>query len=69
MSQPGVKKEAPPIEEELYKKREKIYAREVHGMFAGLRLLTVGVLLGLYYGIPWVNLERPSGRPVRSAGT
>ena len=57
MSQPGTRDTAPPIEEELYKKREKIYAREVHGIFAGLRLLTVGVLLGLYYGMPWVNWE------------
>ena len=57
MAQPGAQENTQPIEEELYKKREKIYAREVHGIFAGLRLLTVAVLLGLYYGIPWVNWE------------
>ncbi len=55
MAQTGTQEDIHPIEEELYKKREKIYAREVHGIFAGLRLLTVGVLLGLYYGMPWVN--------------
>ncbi len=45
----------PPIEQELYKKREKIYPREVHGIFAVLRNLTMVTLLGLYYGLPWVD--------------
>jgi cytochrome c oxidase accessory protein FixG len=55
MSQPAAQQNEPSLENELYKKREKIYAREVHGVFAGLRLLAVAVLLGLYYGVPWVN--------------
>ena len=45
----------PPIEQELYKKREKIYPREVHGVFALLRNLAMATLLGLYYGLPWVE--------------
>jgi cytochrome c oxidase accessory protein FixG len=44
-----------PIEQELYKKREKIYPREVHGIFAVLRNLAMIALLGLYYGLPWIN--------------
>ncbi len=56
MSQPAANKNATPIEEELYKKREKIYTREVHGVFAALRIAAVVALLGLYYGLPWVNL-------------
>jgi cytochrome c oxidase accessory protein FixG len=41
----------------LYKKREKIYPREVTGIFANLRNLTVVVLLGIYYGLPWLNWD------------
>jgi len=43
------------VEQELYQKRKKIYAREVHGLFAKLRLLAVLVLLGLYYFLPWLT--------------
>ncbi|OOZ41165.1 cytochrome c oxidase accessory protein CcoG [Solemya elarraichensis gill symbiont] len=46
-----------PIQDELYKKREKIYPREVHGIFALLRNLTMVTLLGLYYGLPWINWD------------
>lgn len=42
---------------EIYKKREKIYPREVHGLFATLRWTAVFVLLGLYYGLPWLNWD------------
>jgi cytochrome c oxidase accessory protein FixG len=39
----------------FYKKHEKIFPREVSGVFARLRNLTVAVLLGIYYGLPWLN--------------
>ncbi len=45
------------IEEVLYKKREKIYVREVHGIFANLRLLAMVALMGIYYGLPWINWD------------
>lgn len=45
------------VERSLYAKREKIYAREVHGLYARLRVLAVFVLLGLYYGVPWINWD------------
>ena len=48
-------KAEPTIEQELYKKREKIYPREVHGNFAVLRNLAMATLLGLYYGLAWVE--------------
>ena len=41
-------------EAEIYAKREKIYPREVHGIFRSLRTLGVVVLLGLFYGIAWL---------------
>jgi cytochrome c oxidase accessory protein FixG len=43
------------VQQSLYAKREKIYAREVHGLFAGLRIAAVVALLGIYYGLPWVQ--------------
>jgi cytochrome c oxidase accessory protein FixG len=55
MSQPAANNQDPSIEEELYKKREKIYPREVHGLFAGLRVAAMLALLGIYYGLPWVQ--------------
>ena len=57
MSQPAADKNDASIEQELYKKREKIYPREVHGIFAALRLLAMAALLGIYYGLPWVNWD------------
>ncbi len=43
------------LELDLYAKRKKIYSREVHGLFANLRVLGVIVLLGTYYGLPWLR--------------
>jgi cytochrome c oxidase accessory protein FixG len=45
------------VEQELYAKRQKIYPREVHGVFAGLRVLGIVVLLGLYYAVPWLRWD------------
>jgi len=39
----------------LYKKAEKIYPREVHGLFAMWRSIGVLVLLGIYYIAPWLE--------------
>ena len=55
MSQSADNAQDTPIEEDLYKKRDKIYVREVHGIFAALRLTAMAVLLGLYYGLPWLS--------------
>ncbi len=41
----------------LYVHHKKIYPREVHGKFAFYRLSGVVGLLGLYYIIPWVQLN------------
>ena len=45
------------VEQSLFAKREKIYPREVHGLFAGLRLTAVIVLLAVYYGLPWLEWD------------
>jgi cytochrome c oxidase accessory protein FixG len=46
-----------PAEVEAYAKHKKVYPREVHGIFANLRVLGVTVLLGLYYGVAWLPWE------------
>ena len=38
----------------MYQSREKVHPREVHGRFQRLRVLAVWVLLGIFYGLPWV---------------
>ena len=43
--------------ESLYRKEPKVYPREVKGTFDRLRKLSVFVLLGLYYLIPWVTWD------------
>ncbi len=45
------------IEQSLYAKAEKIYPREVHGLFARLRVLGVLGLLGVYYILPWLRWD------------
>ena len=45
------------VEQSLYAKRQKIYPREVHGLFAALRTAGVAILLGLYYIVPWLQWD------------
>ncbi len=45
------------VEKSLYAKRQKIYPREVHGLFAALRTMGVATLLGLYYFVPWLQWD------------
>ncbi len=46
-----------PVAAGLYAAHRKIYPREVSGRFARLRWLAVFVLLGLFYGLPWVEWD------------
>ncbi len=46
---------------DLYVRSEKIYPREVRGLFSRLRVITVWVLLGLYYLLPWLSID---GQPL-----
>jgi cytochrome c oxidase accessory protein FixG len=43
-------------QESLYRKEPKIYPREVRGRFDNLRDLSMYVLLGIYYLLPWVTM-------------
>ncbi len=40
---------------DLYVKAEKIYPRQVHGIFARLRVFSVWLLLGIFYIGPWLT--------------
>ena len=58
MTTPGAaRKTDEQVEKSLYAKAEKIYPREVHGLYARLRVLGVFGLLGLYYLLPWIQWE------------
>lgn len=39
----------------LYQSAEKIYPREIDGRFARLRIASVIILLGAYYGVAWLT--------------
>jgi len=41
--------------DELYAAHQKVYAREVSGRFNRLRVAAVWALLGLFYGLPWLQ--------------
>lgn len=41
----------------LYVKQPKVYPREVHGRFSRLRITAAWVLLGLFYVLPWINVQ------------
>ena len=41
----------------LTEEQKKIYPRQVHGIFATLRIIAVAVLLGIFYGFPWLRWE------------
>jgi cytochrome c oxidase accessory protein FixG len=49
--------------ERLYAERIKIYPKAVKGRFRTLKWAALGVLLGIYYLVPWLRWERGPGVP------
>ncbi|MEN9527010.1 MAG: hypothetical protein RLY56_961, partial [Pseudomonadota bacterium] len=49
--------EQPSVEESYYQAHQKVYPREVKGRFTALRTTAVWVLLGLFYGLPWLRWD------------
>ena len=45
------------VAKSLYAKAEKIYPRQVHGLFASMRVAGVLGLLGIYYALPWIQWD------------
>ena len=56
-STPGKKSAEIDINQSLYARHEKVYPREVHGLFASLRVTGVIVLLGIFYGTPLLQWD------------
>ena len=54
---PAASKSDEQVQQTLYAKQEKIYPREVHGVFARLRAAGVLGLLGIYYITPWLHWD------------
>jgi cytochrome c oxidase accessory protein FixG len=50
-----MKADSTPAAESFYAPHQKIYAREVSGRFARLRVFAMLALLGVFYGLPWLN--------------
>jgi cytochrome c oxidase accessory protein FixG len=48
---------------QLYKAREQIYPKLVHGTFRRLKWAVMAVTLGIYYFLPWVRWDRGPGMP------
>lgn len=48
---------------QLYKKREPIYPKRVHGKFRALKWGLLAATLGVYYLLPWVRWPRGPGEP------
>lgn len=52
-----------PLPPPLYAAREKVYPRQVKGLFRQLKWTALIVLLGLYYCAPWLRWDRGPGAP------
>ncbi len=52
-----------PEQRTLYKAREAIYPKRVHGKFRRLKWLIMALTLGVYYFLPWVRWPRAEGEP------
>lgn len=48
---------------QLFKKQQKIYPRRVWGRYRKLKWLSMIMLLGIYYGVPWLRWDRGAGAP------
>jgi len=48
---------------QLYKKREPIYPKLVHGKYRAIKWAILAVTLGIYYGLPWIRWPRGAHEP------
>ena len=52
-----------PEKRKLYKAREAIYPKRVHGVYRRLKWAVMALTLGVYYLLPWVRWQRGEGEP------
>lgn len=48
---------------ELYQRRQQIYPKAVHGFWRKLKWVVMGVLLAIYYLVPFIRWDRPGDAP------
>ncbi|WP_199556087.1 cytochrome c oxidase accessory protein CcoG [Sandaracinobacteroides hominis] len=60
---PGLLKPAPQPPAGLYKKREKIFPKEVSGPYRRAKWIILCVTLGIYYITPWLRWDRGAHAP------
>jgi cytochrome c oxidase accessory protein FixG len=48
---------------QLYKKREPVYPKLVHGKYRLIKWVLLFVTLGIYYGLPWLRWSRGAHEP------
>ncbi|WP_066685368.1 cytochrome c oxidase accessory protein CcoG [Caulobacter sp. CCH9-E1] len=51
----------------LYKPREQIYPKLVHGKWRNVKWALLIITLGIYYITPWIRWHRPDGFPQQAA--
>jgi hypothetical protein len=51
----------------LYKPREPIYPKLVHGKWRNVKWALLIITLGIYYITPWIRWHRPDGFPQQAA--
>ncbi|HHZ88838.1 MAG TPA: cytochrome c oxidase accessory protein CcoG [Chromatiales bacterium] len=54
-SREAIASEDQQVAHSLYATAEKIYPRQVHGLFAKLRVSGITLLLTIFYGLPWLS--------------
>jgi cytochrome c oxidase accessory protein FixG len=47
----------------LYKKRERIHPKRVHGFYRNLKWIVMAVTLTIYYALPWIRWDRGPNAP------
>jgi cytochrome c oxidase accessory protein FixG len=52
-----------PLHRALYQARVPIYPKLVHGTFRAIKWALMIVMLGIYYGVPWLRWDRGSNLP------
>jgi len=50
-------------EQKLYADRVKVYPKDIKGTFRRLKWYVLGVLLAIYYLVPWIRWDRGPGAP------
>ncbi|MFN8731758.1 MAG: cytochrome c oxidase accessory protein CcoG [Hyphomonadaceae bacterium] len=51
------------MQRELYEKRQQIYPKAVFGFWRRFKWLILGLLLGIYYVVPFLRWDRPGAAP------